>query len=53
MNVAGAPVGFGISIPACAFLIMLVKYRPKQFVSDDAPVSDGVTHAMQLEGESK
>jgi len=30
VNVAGAPVGFGISIPACAFLVMLVKYRPKQ-----------------------
>lgn len=40
MNVADAPAGFGVSIPACAFLVMLLKYRPKQTVLDEASVSD-------------
>ena len=40
VNVADTPVGFGISIPACAFLIMLLKYRPKQTVLDNGSLSD-------------
>lgn len=40
VNVADTPVGFGISIPACAFLTMLLKYRPKQTVLDNGSLSD-------------
>lgn len=40
VNVADAPAGFGISIPACIFLARLIKYRPEQTVSDDGSVSD-------------
>jgi hypothetical protein len=40
LNVADAPAGFGISVPACAFLVMLVRFRPKRDVSDTASVSD-------------
>ncbi len=29
VNVADAPALFGVSIPACAFLVVLLKYRPK------------------------
>jgi hypothetical protein len=40
VNVGDTPVGFGISIPACAFLTMLLKYRPKQTVLDNGSLSD-------------
>jgi hypothetical protein len=29
VNVADAPAGFGVSIPACVFLGMLLKFKPK------------------------
>ena len=35
-NVADAPAGFGISIPATAFLVMLLR-KPKPTASGDAP----------------
>ena len=40
VNVADAPAGFGISIPASIFLSMLVKYRTNQTSLDDASASD-------------
>jgi hypothetical protein len=39
VNVADAPVVFGISIPASAFLVMLLR-KPKVAPSDDASVMD-------------
>jgi hypothetical protein len=38
-NVADAPAGFGISIPACAFLVMLLR-KPKTAHTGDALVVD-------------
>lgn len=39
VNVADAPVMFGISIPACVFLVMLLR-KPKIARCDDAPAID-------------
>jgi hypothetical protein len=39
VNVTDAPAGFGVSIPACVFLGMLLKFKPKP-LSQDAS-SDG------------
>jgi hypothetical protein len=39
VNVADAPVMFGISIPACVFLIMLLR-KPKIALSNDALAMD-------------
>jgi hypothetical protein len=39
VNVADAPVVFGVSIPASAFLVMLLR-KPKVAPSDDAPATD-------------
>jgi hypothetical protein len=39
VNVADAPVMFGISIPACVFLVMLLR-KPKIAPSEDAPATD-------------
>ncbi len=39
VNVADAPVMFGISIPACVFLVMLLR-KPKIALSDDALAMD-------------
>jgi len=36
VNVADAPVGFGISIPACVFLAILWKFKPKVLSQDPA-----------------
>jgi hypothetical protein len=52
VNVGDTPVGFGISIPACAFLIMLLKYRPKQTVLDNGSLSDA-GHTEQIAGPER
>ncbi|HEY8186155.1 MAG TPA: hypothetical protein VIF64_08805 [Pyrinomonadaceae bacterium] len=39
VNMADAPAGFGISIPATAFLVMLLR-KPKLAASGDAPAVD-------------
>ncbi len=36
-NVPDAPVGLGISIPACAFLIMLLEHKKQPLVTEVAP----------------
>lgn len=47
-NVADAPVGFGFSIPACAFLVMLLR-KPKLAASTHAPVITGNAPNNSLE----
>ena len=47
-NVADAPAGFGFSIPACAFLAMLIKYRPNHTTAEDPSVpTEEAAHATQ------
>jgi hypothetical protein len=35
VNVADAPAGIGISIPACIFIVMLLKFKPQRALLDD------------------
>ena len=52
VNVADSPAGFGISIPACAFLVMLLRYKPKRTIPDGVLVSDA-ERTEQLVGSER
>jgi hypothetical protein len=49
VSVLDAPAGFGISIPGCAFLVMLLRYKPKRAIPDGVLVHDA-EGAEQLAG---
>lgn len=52
VNVLDAPAGFGISIPGCAFLVMLLRYKPKRTIPDGVLVPDA-EHTEQLIGSER
>jgi hypothetical protein len=51
VNVADSPAGFGISIPACAFLVMLLKDKPKRTIPDGVLVTDADGTQRSVEQE--